>query len=150
VGAGPGGGKPMINDITTNVSDPPEYASSDQVPDYEGRDMSYPPQFVEIVRTSYPYLEPIEVSNPPRLAYDKAIAAAESLGWNVVHRDGEGMRFDAQEQSSVFKFIDDVTVRIRPSQAGATIDVRSKSRVGKGDLGANAARILAFANAIKG
>jgi hypothetical protein len=149
VGAGPGRDKPPINDITTNLEDPPQFASPQQVPDYAGRDMSYPPEFVEIVRAGYPYLESIELSDTAPVAYDKAIATAEYLGWEVVFRDEENLRFDAREESSVFKFVDDVTVRVRASQAGATIDVRSKSRVGRGDIGANAARIMAFTRAVK-
>jgi uncharacterized protein (DUF1499 family) len=39
---------------------------------------------------------------------------------------------------------DDVTVRVRPRADGARIDVRSVSRIGRHDLGANAARIRAF------
>lgn len=150
VGASPGNGKPAINDITTDLSDPPQFASPEQVADYAGRDMSFPADFVETVRASYSYLKPIELSSSPAVAYEKAIATAETLGWKIVHRDPEALRFDAQEQTSVFKFIDDVTVRIRPSGSGATIDLRSKSRVGKGDIGANAARIMAFTTAIRG
>ena len=46
----------------------------------------------------------------------------------------------------IFRFVDDVVVRVRPAEGGgAIVDVRSKSRDGRGDLGANAARIRAFA-----
>jgi uncharacterized protein (DUF1499 family) len=46
----------------------------------------------------------------------------------------------------VFRFVDDVLVRVRPADGGgALVDVRSKSRDGRGDLGVNAARIRAFA-----
>ncbi len=150
VAAGPGLDSPPINDITTNPSDPPQFASPQQVPDYQGRDMGYPAEFAEIVRQHYSHLKPIQLGDAPAAAFEKAIGAAESLGWNVVHQDASELRFDAQEQSSVFKFIDDVTVRVRPSAGGATIDVRSKSRDGKGDIGANAARIMAFTQAIEG
>ncbi|MFB3106560.1 MAG: DUF1499 domain-containing protein [Pseudomonadales bacterium] len=43
-----------------------------------------------------------------------------------------------------FGFKDDMVVRIRPSGAGSVIDVRSVSRVGMSDLGANARRIGEF------
>ena len=148
MGASPGSGKPAINDITTNLEDPPEFAAAEHVPDYQGRDMSYPPAFVEIVRSSYPYVKPITLSTTPDKAYERAIATAEELGWVVVHQDKAGMRFDAQHTTSIFKFVDDVTVRVRASANGATIDLRSKSRDGKGDIGANAARIMAFTTAI--
>jgi uncharacterized protein (DUF1499 family) len=48
--------------------------------------------------------------------------------------------------SRVFGFEDDVVIRVRPAPAGSgsVIDVRSKSRDGKGDLGVNAERIRTF------
>ena len=57
---------------------------------------------------------------------------------------GEG-RIEATETSALFRFKDDVVVRIRPFQdGGSRIDVRSKSRVGRGDAGTNARRIRGF------
>jgi uncharacterized protein (DUF1499 family) len=35
-------------------------------------------------------------------------------------------------------------IRVRPTDAGSRIDVRSTSRVGVGDVGTNAARIRAY------
>ncbi|MCY4344125.1 MAG: DUF1499 domain-containing protein, partial [Gammaproteobacteria bacterium] len=40
-----------------------------------------------------------------------------------------------------FGFKDDVAIRVQPHAEGALVDVRSVSRVGIGDLGANADRI---------
>jgi uncharacterized protein (DUF1499 family) len=39
-------------------------------------------------------------------------------------------------------------VRIQPANDGSRINVRSKSRVGVGDLGTNAARIRAYMEAL--
>ena len=44
----------------------------------------------------------------------------------------------------LFRFVDDIVVRIRTAPGGSIVDVRSTSRVGESDLGANAARIRAF------
>ena len=41
-------------------------------------------------------------------------------------------------------FEDDVIVRVRPDEGGTRVDVRSISRVGRSDLGKNAARIEAY------
>ena len=46
--------------------------------------------------------------------------------------------------SSIFLFVDDIAVRVRPAGKGAVVDLRSKSRLGRGDLGANAAHIRAL------
>ena len=39
---------------------------------------------------------------------------------------------------------DDFVVEVRPQDGGSVVQMRSKSRDGKGDVGANAARIKAF------
>ena len=44
-------------------------------------------------------------------------------------------------------FKDDVVIRVRTNAEGSLIDLRSASRVGISDLGANAARIEAFSSA---
>ncbi len=144
-GMGDGGGSPPINDITTNLEDPPAFASAADVPDFEGRDMSYPADFVPIVRASYSDLQTVEVARDPADAFAHAVATAEELGWEVVHRDAAAGTINARESSAVFKFVDDVVIRIRPGAgSGSAIDLRSKSRDGRGDLGANAKRIRAF------
>jgi len=43
-----------------------------------------------------------------------------------------------------------VVVRVRASDAGSRIDVRSKSRVGLSDVGANARRVRAFLKLMDG
>lgn len=139
-----GGDAPPINDITTDLADPPAFADADLVVEYRGRDMSYPAEFVPIVRASYPNLATLRVSDPRAEAFDRALAAAEALGWEIVAKDGSAGAFYAKDTTAIFRFVDDVVVRVRPAGAGAEIDVRSKSRDGRGDLGANAKRIRAF------
>jgi uncharacterized protein (DUF1499 family) len=46
--------------------------------------------------------------------------------------------------SRVFGFVDDFVIRITDADNGVVVDMRSKSRDGRGDLGANAARIREF------
>ena len=145
--ASTGGDAPPINDITTDLGDPPAFADASRVADYAGRDMSYPPEFVEIVRVHYPDLGPLRLDASPREVFDRALAAAESLGWEVVARDD--LTFYARDVTSLFRFVDDVVVRVRPDMGGSRVDVRSKSRDGRGDLGANAKRIGAFFDALR-
>ena len=149
VSAAPGASYPPINDITTDLEDPPAFASDTVVPDYAGRDMSYPAEFVAIVREAYPDLRPLHLDVAPDSAFGRALGAAESLGWEVVASDPDRGVFDARDETDLFRFVDDVTVRVRPDGEGARIDVRSKSRDGRGDLGANAMRIRAFFAALR-
>jgi uncharacterized protein (DUF1499 family) len=138
----PGAGLPAINDITTDPEDPPLLSATD-------RDMSYPAErFAPQQRAAYPDLGPIRVSSSPDRALVLARETAESLGWEIVSVDPAAGRLEAREISRIFQFVDDVVVRVRPLEAGAVIDLRSKSRDGRGDLGVNAKRIRAFAAAI--
>jgi uncharacterized protein (DUF1499 family) len=138
----PGAGLPAINDITTDPDDPPRFSATE-------RDTSYPAErFAPQQRAAYPDLAPIRVSSEPGEALALARETAESLGWEIVSIDPEAGLLEAREVSRIFRFVDDIAVRVRPMQAGAVIDVRSRSRDGRGDLGANARRIRAFTAAI--
>ena len=141
----PGSGLPRINDITTNPADPPVFAAD---PSGRGRDMSYPPKNVRLVESAYADLTPIEVDDPPAVALQRAQLAAEKLGWEVTSLRTESGELEASDTTGIFEFVDDVVVRVRASDGGSVIDVRSKSRDGQGDLGANAKRIRAFRDAL--
>jgi uncharacterized protein (DUF1499 family) len=143
------GDAPPINDITTDLDNPPGFESAKIVPDYAGRDMSYPAEFVEIVRESYPDLTSLRLASPPEVTFEQAIAAAESLDWEIVARSASRGVFDAQHVSTIFRFVDDITVRIVPDGPGSRVDIRSKSRDGQSDLGANAARIHSFFDVLR-
>lgn len=73
-----------------------------------------------------------------------------SPGWAVVATDAASGRIEATATTSWFSFSDDVVIRVVPAQGGSRIDVRSVSRVGKGDLGANAKRVRAFTAIVAG
>jgi uncharacterized protein (DUF1499 family) len=142
-GARSGRGLPPINDITTDLADPPAFVSD---PAELGRDLTYPADFVPQVKAAYPDLAPIRVSSEPGRALQLAEQTARELGWEIVSVDQAAGTLLARQTTKVFRFVDDVLVRVRPAEGGgAIVDVRSKSRDGRGDLGANAVRIRAFA-----
>jgi uncharacterized protein (DUF1499 family) len=144
--ASSGRGVPSINDITTNLQDPPGFTTASNLPENLGRDMSYPNEFVAQVQQSYPDLSPIRLDLPAQAGYERALGAARSVGWEITYQDSEAGLFEARSVSRVFRFVDDIAVRVRPSGSGSIVDLRSKSRDGRGDLGANADRIRRFAH----
>jgi hypothetical protein len=83
-GARSGGGVPAINDITTNLSDPPAFPTD---PAGAARDMSYPAEFVPQVQEAYPDLATLRVSSEPSQALALAEETARALGWDVVATD---------------------------------------------------------------
>jgi uncharacterized protein (DUF1499 family) len=66
------------------------------------------------------------------------------MGWEIVDAQPREGRIEATATTFWFGFKDDVVVRITPLAAGSRIDVRSKSRVGRGDTGTNAQRVRAY------
>lgn len=147
--AAPTGGLPLINDITTDTENPPEFAVLASAPHNPGRDMAYPPDFAAQQRAGYPTLAGISLEQSPNDSLDSVERAATALGWEVVGRDNRAGRIEATETSAIFRFVDDVVVEVRNADGGSRIEVRSKSRVGRGDLGANAARIEALLDALR-
>ncbi len=151
VSNGSGLSVPPINDITTDPADPPTFVAALTLEPNRGRDMSYPgASFRAQQEAAYPGLAPLRLEDPPEVAFQRAARVARELGWEIILEDPSTGRLEAFEQTSVFRFVDDVAIRVRPSGTGAVIDVRSKSRDGRGDIGANAARIERFAARIAG
>lgn len=146
-----GFGKPAINDFTTDLADPPAFRHAAELPANRGRDLSYPPSFAPIQRKCCSDLRPLDLALPPARAFDRARRVAEGMpGWKVTDVAPAEGRIEAVATSSLFGFRDDVVVRVRPvGDHTARIDVRSKSRDGRGDLGANAERIRTYLEAVR-
>ncbi len=139
----PGLGVPAIHDITTDPDDPPDYVVAPGLAG-DAESFAYPLENGPRQRTAYPDLAPIVVGAPPPDTHAAAVRAATALRWDVVHSDASAGALEATSTSRVFRFVDDVSIRVRGEGSGSRVDVRSRSRVGKSDLGANAARIRAF------
>ena len=130
---------PYINDVTTDTSNPPQFSPS----------KIYESHFAELQRIGYPDLQPLQLEVPPAQAFARARAAAQALGWEVVAEDERAGRIEAVATTRWFGFKDDIAVRVSAAGGGSRVDVRSKSRVGRSDLGANARRIRGFLAALK-
>jgi uncharacterized protein (DUF1499 family) len=146
-----GFGVPGINDFTTDLADPPAFREAAAIPANAGRDLSYPAAFADIQRACCSDLLPAHLAAAPDVAFGRARAAAESMpAWTVTAADPGTGHLEAVATTRVFGFQDDVVVRVRPDPAGGSrVDMRSKSRDGKGDIGANVARIRAFLAALE-
>jgi uncharacterized protein (DUF1499 family) len=72
------------------------------------------------------------------------------MGWDMIDLAPNEGRIEATATTRIYGYKDDIVIRIQPTMSGTTeVDVRSVSRVGQGDLGANAARIRAFITALQ-
>ncbi len=148
------GNVPRINDITTDTDDPPVFVKALTHGPNQGRDMSYPGvDFATQQIEAYPDIEPIKIPVPPAEAFEKIRSALTELpNTEVTDADPEEGRIEGSCTSRLFRFVDDVVIRVRPygegRGAGSLIDIRSKSRDGKSDLGANAKRIRTLREAL--
>jgi uncharacterized protein (DUF1499 family) len=141
---------PPIHDITTDMQDPPQYvavlplrANAPNATDYGGE------RIAAQQRQAYPDLEPAILSVPPPEAFERALAAAQEMGWDLVEADATAGRIEATDTTFWFGFKDDVVIRVKPMDGDSRVDVRSLSRVGGGDAGTNAKRIRAYLDALK-
>lgn len=141
----PNASYPLINDISTDLENPPVFVKAATLEANLGRDMTYPPAFVQEQRRGYPTLGPLTLRMPPAEAYERALQTLRSLpNTRITDANPIDGRIEAVSVSRVFHFVDDIVVRVQPIKSGSRIDVRSKSRDGRGDLGANANRIESF------
>ena len=101
----------------------------------------------EDTQTPKPYtpLEPLLIDAPRNAVFEAAERIVKSRGWTIVTADAEAGVLEATNISPWWGFKDDVAIRIRKAEGSATrVDMRSISRVGGSDLGANARRVSAF------
>jgi uncharacterized protein (DUF1499 family) len=140
---------PAINDITTDVVNPPEFQALATLPENAGRDLSFPAEFAEIITRNYPEVQPMVLPVEPGAAFEQALETAEQFEWAIISRDREAGVIEAVSTTRIFRFRDDVVIRVTEAEGGSRVDMRSKSRVGKSDLGANAQRISAYFDALR-
>ncbi len=146
-----GRGYPRINDFTTDTADPPAFQQAGTLPPNAGRDLSYPKEYAAIQQECCADLHPAKLSVPPAEAYERALRTARGMPtWTVTRSDPAGPAIEAVSTSRMFRFQDDIVIRVRPEPAGGSrVDMRSKSRDGKGDMGVNTKRIRAFVDALE-
>jgi uncharacterized protein (DUF1499 family) len=100
-------------------------------------------------KQAYPDIALVTLALPPAQAFERALAAARAAGWIVLASDPTSGRIEATQQTHWFGFTDDIVVRVSPEGESSRIDVRSASRVGRHDLGANAKRIRDYLARLK-
>ncbi|MEM6512996.1 MAG: DUF1499 domain-containing protein [Pseudomonadota bacterium] len=136
---------PFIHDITTDTVNPPAFvdvlplrADAPNPPEYAGEEIA------QQQREGYPDLQTLTLTDTPSVALSKAEQAVQAMGLEMVAVVPDEGRIEATATTFWFGFKDDVVIRVVPDGNGSRLDIRSKSRVGTSDIGANAARIRHF------
>jgi hypothetical protein len=97
---------------------------------------------------AYPDLGPMVLERSAPEVFNLVQEAVNRLEWKVASSETPGEsgvgRIEATDKSLIMGFTDDVVIQVKGDEAHAIIDVRSVSRYGMHDFGANAARIRAL------
>ncbi len=141
---------PYIHDISTDTANPPEFSSAmlearanaSNPPEYDGQDVA------SQQADAYPDIQPVTLAFPPAEIMSRVKTIVAEAGWEIVSSDA--LTLEATDTTFWFGFKDDVIIRLQSQGSGTRIDIRSKSRIGRSDIGKNAARIRAFTLALQG
>jgi uncharacterized protein (DUF1499 family) len=138
---------PPINDITTDPIDPPRFEVVARL--RPPNSTTYPGlATAELQKETWPDIEPLIVSVNSKTAFDSAMAIMARRKWRVVDarapQPGRDGHIEAIARTPIMGLRDDVVVRIRTTRDGTRVDLRSASRYGLTDFGANANRVLAL------
>ena len=141
---------PPIHDISTDTAQPPEFqallaqrADSPNSAVYGGAEVAAQQH------AAYPDIQPLQFDALPANTFKAALSTARSMGWTIAAQLPDEGRIEATATTFWFGFKDDVVIRLRPDGTGTRVDIRSESRVGGSDVGANAARIRKFSGKLR-
>lgn len=144
-----GGNYPAIHDITTDTNDPPLFITAAEQRGESANLLEINAQVVAQQIQAYPDLESLTTSMPTSDAFDHAVQIATDLGWEIYYQDRNAGVIEAVDTTNIMAFKDDVIIRVRTNGQGSLLDLRSVSRVGESDIGANAKRIRLFIEAFR-
>ena len=162
---------PAIYDVTTDPIDPPRFDAIARLRPRDANPTTYAGLYAaELQHAAYSDIEPEDTTATPQEAFEAAMKVITKRKWRVV--DARPPQADAAPpqrlvsgrlpppstasdgvieaiaRSPILGFRYDLVVRVRATGDGARIDVRSASRYGRHDLGANADRVREVVSAI--
>jgi uncharacterized protein (DUF1499 family) len=136
---------PYIHDISTDTDNPPEFVAAANLRKEGEHPLAYDgPEVAAQQKQAYPDLAPAVFTAPKDQVFEAARKAVEAMGMKVSDADPATGRLEATQTSFWYGFTDDMVVRVVDTGQGTRVDVRSKSRVGRSDIGQNAKRIRTF------
>ena len=130
------GGAPSIHDVTTDLSNPPEFKVLALRED-NLTGVGTLENWRRIHGRAYGDLKPLTIAKPVAAVIADAERIARERGWEIATADPVGGRLEATANVAYIRFKDDVVIRVARSTdgLGSIVDMRSVSRVGGGDLG---------------
>ena len=141
---------PPVHDISTDTDNPPAFVAVVPLrtgalnPVEYGSGIWSAAKLGSVTRQAYPDIKTQHTDISLTDAVYRSQAVLKEMGLEIVETDVGAGRVEATATSFWFGFNDDVIVRVAEHRGQVSIDLRSKSRVGQSDIGANAERIREF------
>jgi len=134
---------PPIHDLSTDLDNPPQFETI-AARQYPKGQLFTDVQRRVLQKVGYRDLGPLKVSADVATAAQTALDVLDDMGMDIAASDLAAGKIEATDTTLWFGFKDDVVVRVTADgeSGGSIIDIRSVSRVGIGDAGANANRIM--------
>ena len=141
---------PYIHDITTDMDNPPQFVAVVSVRGPDDHPVTYDgPEVAAQQKEAYPDLQPLTLQASPDEVFMATKNVVGNMKMELVSANEADLHVEATDTSLLFGFKDDMVVRIVETADGTRVDARSKSRVGRSDLGQNAKRIRTFLAELK-
>ena len=136
---------PRIHNISTDTVNPPKFDKVASLRSESHNPLEYNTEELASEQSqAYPKVKTLVSDMTLIDAHAKAKSVIESMGLALVNSDAEKGIIEATETTAIWGFKDDVVVRVVEKDGKTIIDLRSVSRIGQSDLGANAKRIEKF------
>jgi hypothetical protein len=135
---------PPIFDVSTDSANPPRFiALAAQRPKDR---IAYPAAAAPLQRAAYPDIVPLQLTLPLRSSYDVVLGVLNKRKQPLIESmppaaNRREATIEYTARTPVMGFRDDIVIRISAVAGGTRVDLRSASRYGSHDLGANAARL---------
>lgn len=141
-------GTPAIHDIATDPYRPLQFEAIAPLRANAANNMEYgvmegitPLQHIEVQLEAYPDIVPQRYDQSVEEIFNRTVAAIDKLGWEMVLADVNQGRIEATDTTFWFRFKDDVVIELSVDGRETVLQARSTSRVGRSDVGKNAARL---------
>lgn len=136
---------PFLHQVTTDTVNLPEFEVIVGLRGENSNPLDYDSEkLAPLQQAAYPELQTIHSDLNMIQAFNKAVNVASNLGWEIVAKDYKKGKIEAVDTTALWAFKDDIVIRVQTTDTGSKIDLRSISRIGGSDLGANAARVSKF------
>lgn len=132
-------GNDLLHDVSTDTLNPPQFQHALSLRGENSNSLDYSSEKKALQEKLYPKVKSITNQLDQQKNYRIALTAAEKIGFEITAKSPPA-KIEAIASTYWFGFKNDVVIRIKDKN----IDIRSVSRIGKSDFGANAKGIEKF------